>query len=200
MRVVAGALRGRNIKAPDGDATRPTTDRTREAVFNALSSLDVIDDAVVLDLYAGSGAMGIEALSRGARRCTFIERDRRALDAVRANVTQLGLGDRSAVLAGDVMTSVVAQRGVDLALVDPPYEFADWPALLTAISVALAPDAVVVAESGRDLGSLSGWTVLRSKRYGRTWVSFLQRVVADEGPGSRAPRAREPRATGTVED
>jgi 16S rRNA (guanine966-N2)-methyltransferase len=198
MRVVAGALRGRNIKAPDGDATRPTTDRTREAVFNALASMDVIDDAVVLDLYAGSGAMGIEALSRGARRCTFIERDRRALDAVRANVTHLGLGDRSSVLAGDVMVSVVAQRGVDLALVDPPYEFSDWPALLAAIAVALTPDAVVVAESGRDLGAPAGWTVLRSKRYGRTWVSFLQRDDASDEPRTQAPRAREPRATGTV--
>lgn len=194
MRVVAGALRGRNIKAPDGDATRPTTDRTREAVFNALSSMGVIEDAVVLDLYAGSGAMGIEALSRGARRCTFIERDRRALDVVRANVAQLGLGDRSSVSAGDVMVGVVAQRGVDLALVDPPYEFDDWPALLNAVSVALAPDAVVVAESGRDLGAPAGWTVLRSKRYGRTWVSFLQR-----DRGADEPRARSPRATDTVE-
>jgi 16S rRNA (guanine966-N2)-methyltransferase len=190
MRVVAGALRGRNIKAPDGDATRPTTDRTREAVFNALASMDVIDGAVVLDLYAGRGAMGLEALSRGARRCTFIERDRRALDAVRANVSQLGLTDRSSVLASDVLVGVVAQRGVDLALVDPPYEFDAWPALLTAISVALAPDAVVVAESGRDLGTPEGWTVLRSKRYGRTWVSFLQ---ADA-------RASEPSSTGTVGD
>lgn len=190
MRVVAGALRGRVIKAPDGDATRPTTDRTREAVFNSLVSLGVIDDAVVLDLYAGSGAMGIEALSRGARRCTFIERDRRALDAVRANVSQLGVTDRSTVLAGDVMVNVVAQRGVDLVLVDPPYEFSDWVSLLTAIAVSLAPDAVVVAESGRDLGTPPGWSVLRSKRYGRTWVSFLR-------VDNRAP---EPRATGTVGD
>lgn len=188
MRVVAGALRGRSIKAPDGDSTRPTTDRTREAVFNSLVSMGVIDDAVVLDLYAGSGAMGIEALSRGARRCTFIERDRRALDAVRGNVTQLGVGDRSVVVAGDVLVNVVAQRGVDLVLVDPPYEFTDWDALLSAISVSLAPHAVVVAESGRDLGSPAGWTVVRSKRYGRTWVSFLQ-VDA---------RASEPRETGTV--
>lgn len=188
MRVVAGALRGRVIKAPDGDSTRPTTDRTREAVFNSLVSMGVIDDAVVLDLYAGSGAMGIEALSRGARRCTFIERDRRALDAVRGNVTQLGVGDRSVVVAGDVIVNVVAQRGVDLVLVDPPYEFTDWDALLSAISVSLAPDAVVVAESGRDLGSPAGWTVVRSKRYGRTWVSFLQVDT----------RASEPRETGTV--
>ncbi len=182
MRVVAGALRGRTISAPEGDATRPTTDRTREAVFNALTSMGVVEDAVVLDLFAGSGAMGIEALSRGARKCTFIERDRRALDAVRANVSHLGLGGRSTVVAGDVMVNVVAQRGADLVLVDPPYEFADWTVLLEAVSVALAPDALVVVESGHDPTSPAGWTVVRSKRYGRTWVTFLRR-------GSESPHA-----------
>ena len=118
MRVVAGTLRGRSIVAPDGDSTRPTTDRTREAVFNALASLDVVEDAVVVDLFAGSGAMGIEALSRGARRCTFIERDRRALAAIRTNVTKLGVSDRANVVAGDVFANVVAQRLADLVIAD----------------------------------------------------------------------------------
>lgn len=136
--------------------------------------MDVIDDAVVLDLFAGSGAMGIEALSRGARRCTFIERERRALEIIRGNVTQLGLESRSTVIAGDVATSVVAQRGVTLALVDPPYDFDRWGELLGLIAVALEPGAVVVAESGRELAMPSGWRTLRSKRYGRTWVAFLQ--------------------------
>ncbi|MBM3828530.1 MAG: 16S rRNA (guanine(966)-N(2))-methyltransferase RsmD [Actinobacteria bacterium] len=189
MRIVAGTLRGRTFEAPSGDATRPTTDRTREAVFNALASMGVLDDAVVLDLFAGSGAMGLEALSRGARRCTFIERDHRALEVVRGNVSRLGVGDRSVVVAGDVVVNVVAQRGADLVLVDPPYEFTDWDTLLSAISVSLAADAVVVAESGRDLGSPAGWTVVRSKRYGRTWVTFLRADV----------RTSEPRSTGTVE-
>jgi 16S rRNA (guanine966-N2)-methyltransferase len=195
MRVVAGSLRGRTIEAPDGDATRPTTDRTREAVFNSLASMGVLDDAVVLDLYAGSGAMGIEALSRGARRCTFIERDRRALDSIRGNIRALDLSDRSSVVAGDVMASVVAQRGVDLALVDPPYEFADWARLLEVLSIALGPDAVVVAESGRDLGEPEGWLVRRSKRYGRTWVTFLERDVSGDDP--RAPGGRATDTVGT---
>ena len=86
MRVVAGELGGRKLVAPDGDTTRPTTDKVREAVFNSLASMGVVEDAVVVDLYAGSGAMGIEALSRGAARCTFVERDRDALRALRANI------------------------------------------------------------------------------------------------------------------
>jgi 16S rRNA (guanine966-N2)-methyltransferase len=89
MRVVAGELRGRKLVAPADGTTRPTTDKVREAVFNALSSLDAIVDARVADLYAGSGALGIEALSRGAAHCTFVERGRAALSAVEANITAL---------------------------------------------------------------------------------------------------------------
>ncbi len=91
MRIVAGELRGRRLVAPGGDATRPTTDRVREAIFNALGSLGVVDGALVVDLYAGSGALGFEALSRGAEHCTFVERDRAALSAIEANRAELGL-------------------------------------------------------------------------------------------------------------
>lgn len=175
MRVVAGTLRGRSIVAPDGDSTRPTTDRTREAVFNALASLDVVEDAVVVDLFAGSGAMGIEALSRGARRCTFIERDRRALDAIRTNVTKLGVSDRANVVAGDVFANVVAQRLADLVIADPPYDFEQWSDLLRVVTPALAPGGLVVAESGREIEVPDGWEVRRARKYGRTWVAFLER-------------------------
>ncbi len=95
MRVVAGELRGRRIDAPPGNDTRPTTDKVREATFNALGSLDLVRDALVVDLYAGSGALGIEALSRGAAHCTFVERDRSALRTLRDNLAALGLDDRS---------------------------------------------------------------------------------------------------------
>src|SRR5215207_4063793 len=122
MRVVAGELRGRRIEAPPGNDTRPTTDKFREAVFNALGSLDLIRDAVVVDLYAGSGALGIEALSRGAATCTFVERDRTALRTLRANIEHLGIERRSKVVAGDAL---VQARGLpaDVALADPPYGF-----------------------------------------------------------------------------
>jgi 16S rRNA (guanine966-N2)-methyltransferase len=176
---VAGSLRGRPITAPEGDATRPTTDRAREAVFNALNSLGAIEDANALDLYAGSGALGIEALSRGAARCTFVERDRRALAAIRTNIERLGISDRSSVLAGDVPTLLSGLRNMDLVLADPPYGFADWEHLLAAVVPCLAPDGLLVAESDRELVIDQGWEIIRSKRYGRAWVAFLRRSSSD---------------------
>ena len=176
MRVVAGTLRGRPIVAPEGEATRPTTDRAREATFNSLMSLGAVEDAKVIDLFAGSGAMGIEALSRGAASCAFLERDRKALDSIRYNIKTLQLTDNTTVLSGDVMTNVVALRNVDLVLADPPYDFDRWTDLLTVLNLVLAPGGVVVTESGREIQPPEGWDVLRSKRYGRAWVAFLQRT------------------------
>ena len=154
-------------------STRPTTDRAREATFNALSSLGAVDGAAVLDLFAGSGALGIEALSRGAASCRFIERDRKALDAIRTNIAHLGIADRATVLAGDVTTTVVAIRNIDLVLADPPYEYTAWDRLLELLVPVLADGAVVVVESGREISAPPGWNVIRSKRYGRAWVTFL---------------------------
>ena len=176
MRVVAGSLRGRPIVAPGGTATRPTTDRVREAMFNALESLGAIDEAVTVDLFAGSGALGIEALSRGARRCTFVERDRDALRAIRTNVDKLGIGDRSSVVTGDVLSSVGSMRGVDLVLIDPPYGFDAWDRLLAALVPATSSESVVVLESDRQVELPAGWDDVRTKRYGRTWVTFARYV------------------------
>ncbi len=176
MRVVAGSLRGRPIVAPEGEGTRPTTDRAREATFNSLVSLGAVEDAKVVDLFAGSGAMGIEALSRGAASCAFLERDRKALDSIRHNIKTLQLTDNTTVLSGDVMTNVVALRNVDLVLADPPYDFDRWTDLLTVLILVIAPGGVVVTESGREIQPLEGWEAIRSKRYGRAWVAFLQRT------------------------
>ncbi|MEZ5295462.1 MAG: 16S rRNA (guanine(966)-N(2))-methyltransferase RsmD [Ilumatobacteraceae bacterium] len=180
MRVVAGELRGRLFDAPPGMDTRPTTDKVREAMFNALGSLDVIRDAVVADLFAGSGGLGIEALSRGAAQVVFAERDRTALRTLRDNLRNLDLLDRSRVVQGD---AVVAARSItaDVVLADPPYDFDDWPALLAAVDAAF-----VVAESGHPLDALDGlgelgWEITRSKRYGRTWVTFFERIDPDHG-------------------
>jgi 16S rRNA (guanine966-N2)-methyltransferase len=159
MRVVAGELRGRRIDAPEGTKTRPTTDKAREATFNALGSLGVVVGARMVDAFAGSGALGIEALSRGAAHCTFIERDRDALEVLRNNLATLGLEDRSTVV-----------------LADPPYDFKKWNALLAQIDANL-----VVAESDRDMTlenpPIVGFEVTRVKRYGRAYVSFLQRLA-----------------------
>ena len=122
MRIIAGEWRGRRLVAPAGDATRPTADRTREALFSMLASrLGSFEGLVVADLFAGSGAGGLEALSRGAAECVFVERDRAALDAIRANVAALGAGERAVVRGGDALTLPPPARVPDLVLLDPPY-------------------------------------------------------------------------------
>jgi 16S rRNA (guanine966-N2)-methyltransferase len=172
VRVVAGELRGRKLAAPADGVTRPTTDKVREAVFNALTSLDVIVDARVADLYAGSGALGIEALSRGAEHCTFVERGRSALSTLEDNIATLGLRDRARIVAGDAL-AIAPRLDVDVVFADPPYDFADWSRLLGAVR----PERVLllVAEAAEPVEAASGWEQGRVKRYGRTWVTFLHR-------------------------
>jgi 16S rRNA (guanine966-N2)-methyltransferase len=179
MRVVAGSARGRTLVAPEGSRTRPTSDRVRESIFNALYSLDdVVDDARVLDLYAGSGALGIEALSRGARAATFVERDRSALDAIRRNVGAAGFDDAATVTRSDVLDWLERAPGeYDLVLCDPPYDFSEWPALLASLA-RVAPRGVVVLESDREIDPGDGWAVIRSRRYGGTVVSIVHRRPA----------------------
>ncbi len=172
MRIVAGELRGRRLIGPRGDTTRPTTDKVREAIFNALGSLDVVVGARVADLYAGSGALGFEALSRGAEFCTFVERDRGALSAIEENRAVLGVRDRTRVKSGDAVR-MAASLDADLVFADPPYGFDDWPALLAALPATVE---LVVAESEREVAAPPGWTASRAKRYGRAWVTFLERV------------------------
>src|ERR1700736_3119455 len=135
MRVVAGEAKGRRLQAPAGPRTRPTSDRVREAIFDILGSLDAVEGAVVADLFAGSGALGIEALSRGARRTVFVDRDRAAITAIRANLAGCGFGpDRAEVVPGDVGRWAAGAPPVDVILADPPYDFAGWPDLLASLA------------------------------------------------------------------
>lgn len=123
MRIVAGEWRGRKLVAPKGDATRPTADRARETLFAMLTSrLGSFEGLQVADLFAGSGALGLEALSRGAAHCLFVEQDRAAVDAIRANIAALGAQTRSRVEAGSVMGLRAATQPLDLILADPPYQ------------------------------------------------------------------------------
>lgn len=121
MRVIAGTARGRRLTAPTGRDTRPTGDRVKEALF---SSLGRLHGAVVLDLYAGSGALALEALSRGASRAVLVEQDPKALQAIAANLATTGLADRATVVRGDAVRFCTAPRGgpFDLVLLDPPYD------------------------------------------------------------------------------
>ena len=146
----------------------------REAIFNSLGSHYDLTGARVVDCFAGTGALGIEAISRGAVHCTFIERDRAAIEVLRENLSTLGITDRATVIRGDVMTSLRNVTDATLVLADPPYEFTAWQELLDATLANL-----VVAESDRELGGADapfvGWTQVRVKRYGRAFVTFLQR-------------------------
>jgi 16S rRNA (guanine966-N2)-methyltransferase len=172
VRVVAGEHRGRRLVAPDGTSTRPTGDRVREAVFNSLGHLDLVVGARYADLFAGTGALGIEALSRGASHCTFVERDQRALRALRTNLDNLGLAARASVVPGDAIALGARLDRVDVVLADPPYDFEAWSELLAALTCDF-----VVVERGRPLGEVGeGWDRTREKRYGRTYVTFLQRA------------------------
>ena len=174
MRIIAGQFRGRQLQAPPGSATRPTGDRVREALFSMLGPLE---GARVLDLFGGSGALAIEALSRGAAGAVIVERDRRAVEVIRANLEALGLGEEEArVVHGPARGALrdASARGdkYDLVLLDPPYR--DAPALGRELSEALpavlAPAARIVAESDRRSPLQLDLPVIRERRYGDTLI------------------------------
>ena len=150
MRVIAGSFRSRTLQAPAGQATRPTSDRLRETLFNVLTPR--IQGAAFLDLYAGSGAVGIEALSRGAAGVVFVERAPAAIKVLRANLERLGLREGYRIVAGSVggyLRKVEGGQHFDIVFLDPPYKAADEYALvlgsLGGVSL-LGDDAVVIAE------------------------------------------------------
>lgn len=182
MRVVSGDLGGRKLVTPDGSDTRPTSDRVREAMFNSLFSLDAIEGARVLDAFAGSGALGIEALSRGALHATFVETGRDALEALRENLETLQLGAQGRVVPGDALAHLerTAAEGshYDLVLLDPPYGFDQWDELLAAVPVG----ARVVIESDREVVVPDSWEVHRRKRYGGTVVTLATASAQGETP------------------
>lgn len=173
LRVVAGSAGGRRLASPSTRATRPTSHRVREAIFNALTSLDAVMGATTLDLFAGSGALGIEALSRGAAAVTFVDSDPRALEVVRANLATTDLAARANVVRSDAARFLASGPGsFDLALLDPPYALADdgWATLLGDLDAEVA-----VLESDRSIALDEGWELLRTKRHGGTVVSFIRR-------------------------
>lgn len=182
-RIIAGDVGGRRIQTRPGQATRPTSERVREAFFSAVQSmLGAVDQMRFLDLYAGSGAVGLEALSRGVQACTFVERNRSAAAVIRSNASRLGL---EGVVVLDVPVERLAHRDpaggpYDIVFCDPPYtvDSAEVAAVLRDLAVTgwLVGDATIVVErrSGGDWSWPDGYRALRSKRYGETMLWYGQ--------------------------
>ena len=171
MRIVAGTRRGHTIQAPKGLETRPTSDRVREAAFNLIGPLD---GESVLDLYAGSGAMGLEALSRGAGRAVFVESDRDACRTIERNLDKLRLtGAR--VVCGDVLAFLASERqAFDLLLVDPPYELRDHSQLARYLPGVLTPDGLLVLETAAGVEPDLPLALRTSRRYGSARLTLFE--------------------------
>ena len=171
LRIIAGEARGRRLSTPEGIDVRPSTSRVREAVFNSLHSQGCLEGASVLDLFAGSGALGLEAVSRGAASATFVESAPRALAALKANIEATGFGDRCRVVPGDVLVELPRLGSeFDVALCDPPYGFDAWLDLLSGL-----PVGIVVVESDRAVDPGPDWDVIKRQRYAGTVVVIASR-------------------------
>lgn len=178
MRIVAGQWRGKPLVAPKGDATRPTADRMRETLFNMLTSrLGSFDGLSVVDLFAGSGALGLEAMSRGAAQCLFVEQDAAALTALRQNIKALDAHDHTAVRAGSVMELGPAPAPADLILLDPPYGTgAGVVALHRLLRLGwLSAASWAVLETGRKEDvAVAGLQIAAERQVGRGKLTFLR--------------------------
>jgi 16S rRNA (guanine966-N2)-methyltransferase len=177
MRIIAGSRKGHRIAAPKGGGTRPTGDRVREALF---SMLGPIDGVKVLDLFAGSGALGLEALSRGARHCVFVESDRAVAGVIRANLDKLRFTEADVVTRdalGFLRGEAAREPAYDLVLCDPPYDA--WselePRLAQALPGVLAPGGIVVVETSEKVEPQLDLDLVTSRRYGSARITLFTR-------------------------
>ena len=188
MRIIAGRNRGRVLRAPEGASTRPTAERVRQALFDMLwhapwGGRTVVQDQLVLDAFAGTGALGLEALSRGASHATFFEIDRPALAALRANIGACKEEPRTAVLAADVTRPPRARVPCGLVFLDPPYGQGLLPKAVNRLDAAgwIAPGALLIAETGLDETlELPGFEAVVSRSHGAATLHVLR------APGARA--------------
>ena len=181
--MIGGSSRGRRLPARLPAGVRPTADRVREAIFDILGSMGGVAGSTVYDLFCGSGAMGAEALSRGAASVTFVDHDAAALAAVRANLDAAGLRGRPVTLVRAELPGWLG-RGpeADLALCDPPYTFGDWGTLLGSLQAGTA-----VLESATEVVPPEGWVIARSRRYGGTLVTVVHSPHQDSRRAGARP-------------
>jgi len=182
LRIVGGAFRGRRLASLGrGDAgahLRPTADRVRESLFSILTGLGVLGGARVLDLFAGTGALGLEALSRGAAQVTFVENGRTALRLLRDNIERCGVGERAEILARDARRPGPAPAPCTLVFLDPPYDRGLGEAALAAALAGgwIAPGALVVWEEGAPVAPPPVLSPIDERRYGDTWIRLFTRA------------------------
>jgi 16S rRNA (guanine966-N2)-methyltransferase len=176
MRIISGQWRGRPLQAPKGDATRPTADRTREGLFSMLvSRIGSFEDLRVADLFAGSGALGLEALSRGAAHCIFVEQDKPALDALRVNIAKLGATGE--VRAQSVLALGLAPQPFDLILMDPPYGTGAGIVALEKLSRHnwISPATLISIETSKaESVAVKGFVVEAERTYGIARITLLR--------------------------
>ncbi len=181
MRVITGSARGRNlITLPGEEITRPTTQSTKEALFSSIQF--EIEDRQVLDLFAGCGQLGIEALSRGARFCTFVENNRSALKTVEENVKKCGFEDVSSVVFTDARAFLLRKGKYDIAFLDPPYNDGLINECLELLTEKMNDDGVIICETAKKeelLPSVNGWCVSREKSYGKSKLTYYRKENQD---------------------
>ncbi len=182
-RIVAGSLGGRRLVVPPGSATRPTSDRVREALFSTVDSMTTLAGSRFADLYAGSGAVGLEAASRGAAAVLLVESDARAARAIRANIAALGLAGIATLITAKVGPTLATppDRPYDVVFADPPYSAGEpeIAALLAALVPWLSPDGLVILERSTrppEPSTVDALPLLRTKRYGESALHYLTRT------------------------
>ncbi|WP_404713150.1 16S rRNA (guanine(966)-N(2))-methyltransferase RsmD [Sphingomonas sp. MMS24-J13] len=182
MRIISGKWRGRSLATPPGDTTRPTADRTREALFSILTSrLGSFDGLVVADIFAGTGALGLEAMSRGAARAFFVDHDKAAITAIRKNIATLGVERETELIPTAVSALGKARAACDLLMFDPPYDSGGAGALLERLTRLgwAAPGAWATVETrSNETVSADGWLLDAERTYGKAKLSVLARVQA----------------------
>jgi 16S rRNA (guanine966-N2)-methyltransferase len=190
MRIIAGQWRGRKLVAPKGEATRPTADRMRETLFSMLTSrLGDFEGLAVADLFAGSGALGLEALSRGAATCLFVEQDRAALDAIRVNVAAMGARDQARVESGSATQLRAVPQPLDLILVDPPYHSGAGEVALDRLLRLgwIGPQTWISLETAfNEDPAIKGLELESERRVGKSKLSLLRMAEPSTDPAPPA--------------
>ncbi len=182
MRIISGHWRSRTLKTPKGDTTRPTADRTREALFSMLiSRIGSFEDLRILDLFAGSGALGLEALSRGGAHCSFVEQDPSALKALENNIETLNTKDKAHIKPSSVLTLGKAPHPFDIIFLDPPYQTGAATIALEKLKRCnwISPTAWISVETERNEQiSPKGYTVENERNIGKAKITLLRPIIA----------------------